>query len=184
LLRYAWSRSGAVSQRTETRLADDVAAQAAQRLGTLAILTAVTVVAMTLLQQALQPELAEAHQTPLFRLAALFFVLASAGLAALERSKLVRPQALLDIGLVFRSRRRFCHRDLGELERAAGKTADAINELQWVVKYFPESDAKVYVSLALAYQTAGKRAYAQAALDKGKRIFPGDQLLQKFSLRN
>ncbi len=77
-----------------------------------------------------------------------------------------------------------CHRDLGELERAAGRTADAINELQWVVKYFPESDAKVYVSLALAYQAAGKRANAQAALDKGKRIFPSNQLLQKFSLRN
>ena len=77
-----------------------------------------------------------------------------------------------------------CHRDLGELDRVAGQAADAINELRWVVKYFPEADAKTYVSLALAYQTAGKRAEAQAALDKGKRIFPRDQLLQRFSLRN
>ena len=45
--------------------------------------------------------MAAAQQTPLFRLSALFLVLAAAGLAALQRSGLVRPQDLLDLGLVF-----------------------------------------------------------------------------------
>jgi serine/threonine-protein kinase len=83
------------------RLAEDVAEQGARRVGTLAILTAVTIVAGTVIQNALQPELAVAHETPLFRSTALFLVLASVGLAALERSKMVRPQVLLDVGMLF-----------------------------------------------------------------------------------
>jgi hypothetical protein len=79
-------------------LADSVADQAARRLGTLAILTAVTVVGMTILEHILQPELAAAHGTPLFRLAALFLVLASIGLAGLERSQIAQPQTLLTWG--------------------------------------------------------------------------------------
>jgi hypothetical protein len=67
----------------------------------LAILTAVTVIAMTVVQNTLQPELAAAHKAPLFRSAALYLVLISVGLAALERLKLVRPQVLLDAGMLF-----------------------------------------------------------------------------------
>jgi serine/threonine-protein kinase len=67
----------------------------------MAILTAVTVLGAALLQQALQPEMAAAQQSPIFRLSALFLVLAGAGLAALQRAELVMPQDLLDLGLVF-----------------------------------------------------------------------------------
>src|SRR5207302_11159649 len=101
VLQCAANRLRSDGHRTKARLDDDVAEKAARRLGTLAILTAVTVVGMTLLQSALQPELAEAHETPLFRLTALFLVLSSVGLAALERAKLVHAQVLLDVGLVF-----------------------------------------------------------------------------------
>src|SRR5215510_6226771 len=101
MLRCADNRFGSDGPRTKARLDDDVAENAARRLGTMAILTAVTVVGMTVLQAALQPELAAAHETPVFRLSALFLVLSSVGLAALERSKLVRPQVLLDVGLLF-----------------------------------------------------------------------------------
>src|SRR5205814_1606958 len=76
-----------------------------------------------------------------------------------------------------------CHRDLGELDRANGKMSDAIRELNWVVRYFPEADSKAYVSLALAYQSVGKRGDAESTLAKGKRLFPADPLLQKFSLK-
>ena len=76
-----------------------------------------------------------------------------------------------------------CHRDLGELERAEGRTTEAIRELEWVVRYFPEGDPKTYVSLALAYQKAGKHADAQQVLEMGKRVFALDPLLQKFSLK-
>src|SRR5262249_26450017 len=71
------------------------------RLGTLAILTAVSVVASAIIKMLLQPEMAAAHQSPLFRLSALFLVLASLGLAALQRFGSVRPQTLLDLGLFF-----------------------------------------------------------------------------------
>lgn len=76
-----------------------------------------------------------------------------------------------------------CHRDLGELYRATGRNTEAIRELEWVVRFFPEADSKTYVSLALAYETAKDRASAQFALEKGKRLFPGDQLLRKFPLK-
>ncbi len=67
----------------------------------MAILTAATAIVTPLVQQLLQPEMALAHQTPLFRLSGLFLVLAAIGLAALQRSEAVSPQDLLDLGLVF-----------------------------------------------------------------------------------
>ena len=75
--------------------------KASRRIGTLAILTAVTVVGASFLHHALSPDIAAAQQTPLFRLSALFLVLAGAGLAALQRSGLLTSQDLLDLGLVF-----------------------------------------------------------------------------------
>ncbi len=95
---YRPTRSGS---QTDARIADDVAQAAARRIGTVAILTAVTVVAAAMIQQALQPEMAVAQHTPVFRLSALFLVLAAAGLAGLQRAELVTPQDLLDLGLVF-----------------------------------------------------------------------------------
>jgi serine/threonine-protein kinase len=89
------------SPRSKARIDQRVAADAAHRLGTLAILTGISVVGMTLAQNALQPELAAAHRAPLFQLSALLLVLASLGLAALERCGLARAQTLLDLGLAF-----------------------------------------------------------------------------------
>jgi serine/threonine-protein kinase len=89
------------SSRTAARVRDDIAEQGARRLGTLAILTAISVVAAVTLKMLLQPELAAAYQTSLFRLSALFLVLASVGLAALQRSRSVHPQSMLDLGLAF-----------------------------------------------------------------------------------
>jgi serine/threonine-protein kinase len=103
------------------RLAEDVAEQGARRVGTLAVLTAVTIVAGTVIENALQPELAAAHETPLFRSATLFLVLASLGLAALERSKAVRPQLLLDVGMLFEVAGAFA---LGVLENSLPWEAD------------------------------------------------------------
>lgn len=101
VLRCDDHRSAANGSQTRVRIAGDVAEQGARRIGTLAILTAVTVVGATVLQQALQPEMAAAQQSPMYRLSALFLVLAGAGLAALQRAELVSPQDLLDLGLVF-----------------------------------------------------------------------------------
>ena len=95
---HAFVSSGS---QTSVRIADAVAKQGAQRIGILAIVTAVTVVGVAVLQPGLQPEMAAAQQSPLFRLSALFLVLAGIGLAALQRSELVSAQELLDLGLVF-----------------------------------------------------------------------------------
>lgn len=99
-LRRARERFVSSSPHSSERLENDVAQEGAQRIGTLAILTAVTVLGIAVLQDLLQPELA-AHRTPLFRLSALFLVLSSTGLAALQRSNVCSPQVLLDLGLVF-----------------------------------------------------------------------------------
>src|SRR5260370_25129995 len=99
-LRRAGERFAPSSPNSSERLENDVAQEGARRIGTLAILTAVTVLGIAVLQGLLQPELA-AHRTPLFRLSALFLVLSSAGLAALQRSNVCSPQVLFDLRLFF-----------------------------------------------------------------------------------
>lgn len=101
VLRCGAYRSATSGSQTEIRVADHVAEAAARRIGTMAILTAITVVGAALLQHMLQPEMAAVQQTPLYRLSALFLVLAGAGIAALQRTGLVTPQDLLDLGLFF-----------------------------------------------------------------------------------
>ena len=86
---------------TQERIAGDIADEASRRIGTLAILTVVTVVGASILHHTLSADIAAAQQTPLFRFGALFLVLAGAGLAALQRSALLTSQDLLDLGLVF-----------------------------------------------------------------------------------
>src|SRR5262249_54317917 len=91
-----------VSAKTSrSRVDHEVAEEGTRRLGTMAILTAVTGLGLTTAPRLLQPELSAAHQTPLFRLSALFLVLASAGLALLQRYGSLSAQTLLDIGLAF-----------------------------------------------------------------------------------
>jgi serine/threonine-protein kinase len=101
VIRCHAQRSVVTGSKTHARIAGDVARQGARRIGTVAILTAVTVVGASILQALLQPEMAAAQQTPLFRLSALFLVLAAIALAAVQRAQLVEPQDLLDLGLVF-----------------------------------------------------------------------------------
>ena len=100
LLRCDWNRL-AGSPQSKARVFDDIAEQGARRLGTLALLTAASVVASVVIKHLLQAELAAAQATPLFRLSMLFLMLASIGLAALQRFGAVSPQVLLDLGLVF-----------------------------------------------------------------------------------
>jgi spermidine synthase len=71
-----------------------------------------------------------------------------------------------------------CHRDLGELQRASGRNQDARLNLEFVIRYFPEADAKSYASLALVYRMEKASAKMREILRKGLRIFPGDDLLQ------
>lgn len=101
VLRRKGQKSAGPGTQTRARIAGGIADEASRRIGTLAILTAVTVVGASILHHALSPDIAAAQQTPLFRLSALFLVLAGGGLAALQRSALLTSQDLLDLGLVF-----------------------------------------------------------------------------------
>jgi len=101
VLRCEAKRLNCGSSRTKARVGDDVAEQSARKLGTLAILTAISIVAATVAKHLLQPEMAAAQATALFRLSGLFLVLSSVGLAALQRSGALGAQGLLDLGLVF-----------------------------------------------------------------------------------
>ena len=76
-----------------------------------------------------------------------------------------------------------CHRDLGELYRATGRNPESIRELVWVVRYFPEADARTYASLYLAYKASGDSGMAREAVSKGRRIFPRDRLLEQLELK-
>lgn len=75
-----------------------------------------------------------------------------------------------------------CHLELGELLRATGRSAEAEAHLEFVVKYFPEGDVKAYVFLALAYGADHRFATAEEVLNKGRRVFPGNPILESFRL--
>src|SRR3954454_20554360 len=90
-------RESVTGSRTRARIAYDIAERAARRIGTLAILTALTVLSAPILEHALQSELAAVQQSPLYRLSALYLILAGFGLAALQRAGVVSPQELLDL---------------------------------------------------------------------------------------
>ena len=100
----------------------------------------------------------------------------------LRSKNLEKAQSPLLKGLQLDEYAFLCHRDLGELYRVTGRGTQAVHELEWVVRFFPEGDAKTYISLALAYQAARRQSDAESVLEKGRRLFPNDQLLQKFSL--
>jgi hypothetical protein len=68
---------------------------------------------------------------------------------------------------------------LGELQRVTGDMAGAVDNLRFVIRYFPEADPKTYISLALIYQAQGQKREAREVLVKGRRIFP-DPLLMQF----
>ena len=101
VLRGDEQRSVASGLMTHARIAEDVAQHGARRIGVLAALTAITVVGAAVLHHTLQPEISFVDHSLLYRLSAVFIVLAGAGLAALQRAELVSPQDLLDLGLVF-----------------------------------------------------------------------------------
>lgn len=82
------------------RLAQEVASQAAKRVGSLAVLTASTVAGWSLLYNALQVEAPLTREPEALRLNVLFLVLMPAALAALYRWKVVTSEAFLDIALL------------------------------------------------------------------------------------
>jgi spermidine synthase len=75
-----------------------------------------------------------------------------------------------------------CRRELGELQRARGNLPDAADNLEFVIRHYPEGDPKTYVSLALVYKAQGRKKAAVEILAKGRRVFADDALLNRFKL--
>jgi spermidine synthase len=74
-----------------------------------------------------------------------------------------------------------CHRELGEIDRLKGRMAAAQENLEFVVRFYPEADSGTYLSLALVYRAQGHPDRAREILGKGQRIFPNDPLIPRMS---
>jgi tetratricopeptide (TPR) repeat protein len=72
-----------------------------------------------------------------------------------------------------------CHVELGEVYGLTGRLAQARQNFEWVVRFFPVADATTYRSLAGICKALGDSKSALAALHKGRHLFPDDMELQK-----
>ena len=72
-----------------------------------------------------------------------------------------------------------CHRELGEIDRVKGRLAAAQENLEFVVRFYPEADSGTYLSLALVYRAQGHPDRAREILKKGRRVFPNAQAISR-----
>ncbi|MGA8025537.1 MAG: fused MFS/spermidine synthase [Bryobacteraceae bacterium] len=72
-----------------------------------------------------------------------------------------------------------CHFELGELYVANGKFLLARRNFQWVVRFFPDSDAAAFRSLVGIDLLLRDTQSAKAVLKEGLRLFPDDAALLK-----
>jgi spermidine synthase len=68
----------------------------------------------------------------------------------------------------------YAHWVLGEILRRAQRWEESRSQLEVVIRYAPTRATDQYLSLADVYRKLGRARDAQATLDKGLRIFPGD----------
>jgi len=73
------------------------------------------------------------------------------------------------------------HQHLSELYRERNQVADARHHLEFLVRFFPDSDAAPYPVLAKVYRDAGETFAAASVLRKGKRLFPKDPELARLA---
>ena len=75
------------------------------------------------------------------------------------------------------------HRNLGELYRTRKLWEQARTQLEFVVRFFPDTDSGTYVALAEVYRATGQVTAAIEILRKGLRIFPDDADLRRLAPR-
>jgi tetratricopeptide (TPR) repeat protein len=71
-----------------------------------------------------------------------------------------------------------CNLDLGELFRETGRFSLARQNFELLVRFYPDYDPTVFLSLASVYRSLEEPASANAVLRKGLRLFPSDLALQ------
>ena len=77
-----------------------------------------------------------------------------------------------------------CNRNLAELYRQAGLMERAHTRLDFVVRFFPDSDPTLYASLSSVLTALGDIAGANAAIEKGRRLFPEYEGWRQAALRS
>jgi tetratricopeptide (TPR) repeat protein len=70
------------------------------------------------------------------------------------------------------------HRALGIIRERQRRWEEARSELEFVERYYPVWDSRIYALLAKAYRNLDRSEDADAVLKKGQRLFPGDASLQ------
>jgi serine/threonine-protein kinase len=86
---------------TSCQLPTRIVDRAANGLGWVSLISAVTSIALTIIEHVLQPEFAQAWAHPVLRIASLSVVLLSAAFIVVQRSGWVSKRRLLDLGMVF-----------------------------------------------------------------------------------
>jgi spermidine synthase len=77
-----------------------------------------------------------------------------------------------------------CNRNLAELYRQTGSMERAHTRLDFIVRLFPDADPTLYTSLSSVLTALGDHAGADAAIEKGRRLFPEDEGLRQAALRS
>ena len=72
-----------------------------------------------------------------------------------------------------------CNRNLAELYRETGHMDRAHERFDLIVRLFPDTDPTVYTSLFAVETALGDRAAADAAIRKGRRLFPEYEALRQ-----
>lgn len=75
-----------------------------------------------------------------------------------------------------------CNRNLAELDRETGFMDRAHKRLNFIVRLFPDADPTVYTSLFAVETALGHHAAADAAIQKGRRLFPQYEVLRQHIL--
>jgi predicted membrane-bound spermidine synthase/Tfp pilus assembly protein PilF len=105
------------------------------------------------------------------------------GMIWLSLSNLTDAESALLKGILKDPYSYACHLGLGELYWRSGRLPQARETLEWVVRFFPETNATIFRSLAAVYDALGDTKSARAILRKGSRIFPDDRELRKAESR-
>jgi spermidine synthase len=77
-----------------------------------------------------------------------------------------------------------CNRNLAELYRQIGSLERAHRLLDFIVRLFPDADPTLYTSLSSVLTALGDHDGANAAIAKGRRLFPEYEGLRQAALRS
>jgi tetratricopeptide (TPR) repeat protein len=91
-----------------------------------------------------------------------------------KQSNLSEAESALLKGLVKDPYSYSCHVELGEVYALSGRLAQARQNLEWVVRFFPAAEATTYKALAGISSALGDFKSARSTVRKGRRLFPDD----------